>query len=414
MPVMSTRPVAVDLLILGGGIAGLWSLAQVRASGRSAILLEAHALGAGQTIASQGIIHGGVKYALGGAVGDASEAIAEMPAVWRACLRGEGSIDLRRARVLSDHQFLWTRRAIGSRIAGLVASKSLRAGVEPVADHDRPVAFENAPAGVDVYRVPEPVLDPRSLVESLAAPHERHCLRVDGDSIEFDALAGRLVGVRCRVGDDVVQIKAGVVLFAAGEGNEALLARAAGSLGGARPSPPAMQRRPLHMVMAREVRQDILPPMYAHAIGMSSGPLATVTSQRTAGGRMVWWIGGGIAESGIERSGSQQMRAALKEMASLAPWIDWSSVEWATMHIDRAEQNTESGKRPERPALEPWAGGLVCWPSKLAFAPLVAQQTLEAIERSPERTPQTPDPIPWAPAAPVARFPWEQEGLEWH
>ncbi len=61
-----------DIVILGGGIAGLWLLHRLRAAGYAAVLLEKSTLGDGQTIVSQGMIHGGMKYALAGALTGAS------------------------------------------------------------------------------------------------------------------------------------------------------------------------------------------------------------------------------------------------------------------------------------------------------------------------------------------------------
>ena len=63
-----TAPHSTDIVVFGGGIAGLWLLNRLRDEGNDAILLEADGLGAAQTLASQGIIHGGLKYALGGSV----------------------------------------------------------------------------------------------------------------------------------------------------------------------------------------------------------------------------------------------------------------------------------------------------------------------------------------------------------
>jgi hypothetical protein len=153
--------------------------------------------------------------------------------------------------------------------------------------------------------------------------------------------------------------------------------------------------------------------MYAHAVGLASGPLATVTSQRTPSGRMVWWIGGGIAEAGVRRSALEQIEETQREMRSLAPWIDWANTEWATLRIDRAERRTESGRRPERPSVELWAGLAVCWPSKLAFAPVVAADVSTLADTLAHSTPAAHDPIPGAPAAAVARLPWEREDVAW-
>ena len=51
-----THPLPIEVVIFGGGAAGLWLLDELVRAGRSTLLLEAHELGSGQTIASQGII----------------------------------------------------------------------------------------------------------------------------------------------------------------------------------------------------------------------------------------------------------------------------------------------------------------------------------------------------------------------
>ena len=47
-----------DLAIVGGGIAGLWTLHRALAAGYNAVLFEAADLGGIQSLASQGMIHG--------------------------------------------------------------------------------------------------------------------------------------------------------------------------------------------------------------------------------------------------------------------------------------------------------------------------------------------------------------------
>ena len=87
-----TSSYSTDIVIFGGGIAGLWLLNRLRDEGYQAILLETNGLGSGQTLASQGIIHGGLKYALGGNLTGAANVIASMPAHWRRCLDGTGDV----------------------------------------------------------------------------------------------------------------------------------------------------------------------------------------------------------------------------------------------------------------------------------------------------------------------------------
>ena len=99
---MGSPVIATDIAIIGGGIAGLWTLSQLRNQGFNAVLFEQEALGSYQTVGSQGMIHGGIKYALSGAWSGSSEAISAMPGVWRSCLAGEGKVDLRGCQILSE------------------------------------------------------------------------------------------------------------------------------------------------------------------------------------------------------------------------------------------------------------------------------------------------------------------------
>jgi hypothetical protein len=116
----------LDLLIFGGGAAGLWCLDRFRRAGYIALLLESTALAHGQTIQAQGIIHGGGKYALRG-VRDftAVRATKEMPERWRRSLRGEIEPDLRGTKVLSDQCHLWLPR-------GSMATRALSWGFMPL------------------------------------------------------------------------------------------------------------------------------------------------------------------------------------------------------------------------------------------------------------------------------------------
>src|SRR5262245_52665500 len=108
----------LDVLLFGGGAAGLWCLDRFRRAGYHAILLESNALGCGQTIQAQGIIHGGGKYALRGVRDfDAVRATSLMPDRWLRSLAGGSPPDLRGTKVLSDSCLLWLPR--GSAMARL-------------------------------------------------------------------------------------------------------------------------------------------------------------------------------------------------------------------------------------------------------------------------------------------------------
>ena len=107
-----TLSYSTDIVVFGGGVAGLWLLNRLRNEGYGVILLESNTLGCGQTVASQGIIHGGLKYAMTGSLTGASNVIADMPARWRNSLQGSieetFDIDLSNVRVTSDHYYMWS------------------------------------------------------------------------------------------------------------------------------------------------------------------------------------------------------------------------------------------------------------------------------------------------------------------
>jgi glycerol-3-phosphate dehydrogenase len=414
----------VDVLIFGGGIAGLWILARLRAAGYSCLLLEKHTLGAGQTIASQGIIHGGVKYALTGAASRASRAIAEMPGIWRACLAGDGEIDLQGSVVLSEHQYLWTTGGLGSRLMGLAATHAIRTAVERVPEAQRPPALASAPRRVDVYRVAEPVLCPRSVVSRLAEQLAPWIIVEDGAG--FARFTREATGqVRSAIvevaGAGELEIGARTFIFAAGEGNALLLEE----VGGEDSDAPiaGMQRRPLHMVMARG---RTLPPLYGHCVGLSDKPRITVTSQQDAaageGGRTVWYIGGQIAETGISRDREDQIAAAKRELGACLPWLPdaaraWEDTQWATLRIDRAEGLTPGGERPDEPVIAAQSNVIVAWPTKLGFAPAAAARVLSLVrERGGPSGRASAEParlIGRNGPPPVAPLPWEEVTLLW-
>ena len=84
----------IDVLIIGAGIAGLWTFNHLKSLGYDVLLLEKQSIGCGQTIAAQGIIHSGLKFSLAGKVNTLAKTISAMPDRWRDALQGNGQVDL--------------------------------------------------------------------------------------------------------------------------------------------------------------------------------------------------------------------------------------------------------------------------------------------------------------------------------
>ncbi len=386
-----SQTLSTDVLIAGGGIAGLWLNARLRANGYATLLLERESLGGGQSVKSQGIIHGGAKYALHGALSGASEAIADMPRRWREALDGSGELDLSGVRLLSDAHYLWSPGTLAGNLTSFFASKAVRGRVDQVKGEQLPPALQNPKFKGKVYRLAELVVDVPSLIARLADLAGDSLLAAD--AIEPLHEDGQLVGLRV----DGREIRAQRIVLSAGRGNAELLA----SLNVAQPS---QQLRPLHMVM---VKGPTLKPLYAHCLGGGPKPRITVTSHPGADGEWVWYLGGDLAEAdGVARDEAAQIEAARKELSQLLPWVDLSTARWATLRVERAEPAQSGLVRPDNAFLSDQGALLVGWPTKLALAPDFADRVLSHLERDGIR-PAVHPPLPELPRPVIGRTAWE-------
>lgn len=404
---MSRSALRVDCVIFGGGAAGLFTLARLRAAGVSAIVLESSALGAGQTRCAQGIIHGGTKYALGGILGSDSRAIADMPERWLRMAEGRAAPSLAGARLRARHCWLWRSDGIMGRLGMLGARLALRVRPEEVAAEDRPRVLQSVHGGV--LRLAEPVFDPCSVLGTIAA-HERGAIWLHrAESLEVRA-TDPVTSIRVVLSADdaqsperAVEIESSCVILAAGIGNESLRGRFGRPAG-------RTQRRPLHQVL---LRSRALPHLDGHCID-GDETRVTITSDLDDAGRVVWHLGGRLASTGIHADRTAQLRRAVQEIRAVLPSVPLDGVEGAAYRIDRAEP-LEGGRRPEDARLVEEGAILSLWPTKLALAPRAAELAAAAVlARAPRGGASIgrPDPgfVPRAPA--LAPPPWHDD-LEW-
>ena len=358
---MGTPTLYTDIVIIGGGVAGLWALNLLRERGYSAVLFEQEALGSHQTIGSQGMIHGGIKYALGGALTPGSQAIAAMPSLWRECLAGRGPVNLRGCEVLSDAFHVWSSGSLSARINSFFASKLLRGRVEALKPDAYPAPLRHPDFRGHVYRLEELVLDVPSLVSNLAKRHSGDMFCIDWDTASLQR-----VKRRARLVLPEVVLEPECLLLAAGCGNQALM-EALDS------ASPAMQRRPLQQVL---VKHSYAQPLFAHCLGNRPSPRLTITSHRCSDGHPVWYLGGDLATAGAGESPERLVDHARGELAELLPWLDLGECEWRTLTLDRAEHAQAGLMRPDTAFVGPVAdvdNALVAWPTKLTLTPRLGE-----------------------------------------
>jgi hypothetical protein len=383
----------IDVAVFGGGIAGLWLLNRLRTLGFDAHLFEKNALGAGQTIASQGIIHSGVKYTFDDVKRPQSEALSSMPKIWMDCIAGRGEVNLRGTEILAEHQLMFTTGGLLNRVAGAVATKALRSDVSTVDRSDLPEVFQASEFRGKVYRLEEPVLATKTVLAALC------------NSATYRAEAG----IIHRTGERVTEILLGggaridlrprACIFTSGEGNEWF----AGKLG--MEITKVAQRRPLRMFLARGLPHKL----FAHNLVPEPKPRVTVTTHNL-NGEHVWYLGGNLAEKAVGMSRSDALRWAQLEMTELFPWLNWKRVHWAIHDVDRAEPLANKFL-PSGPTITTIGNAALAWPTKLALAPALTLQALRWLEQLGV-TPSHKETILPLPSAEPAQYPWE-EVREW-
>lgn len=382
----------VDVVIIGGGIAGLWTLARLRQSGYDAWLVESSRIGGIQSIASQGIIHGGTKYALGGKLGDSAKAIGDMPRIWNECLEGSGELDLSAVEVHTTTQLMWSTRSAVSRVAGFFAGKLMEDRMTQMDRAAYPEPFNHADFDGVIYRLNEPVLNTASLMSELHRQLSAFCLK--GNVVLNADEPGR---VSCRDGmsGTALELNARQIVLAAGEGNESLLQQL-------QRHAPLMQRRPVHMTL---LKSGQLPSVYAHCLSASANPRLTITSTRVDD-ETCWYVGGNIAETGIHRNREEQIEACKKELQEVLPWMDFQQCQWSALMLNRAEIQTPGNKRPDSCYVNAHQSVITAWPTKLAFAPRVASEVMSKLVESAVTPSNRQQARPDWPEPQLATWPW--------
>lgn len=396
---MVKTDVTTDMVILGGGIAGLWLLHRLKALGFSAILVETNTLGGGQTCKSQGIIHGGMKYALQGVLTSEAQAMADLPNRWRACLEGKGEIDLSAVPVLSRHHYLWSPSRIAAKLGGFLAGATLSSKVKSLAKNDYPTAFQHPKFKGDVYALDEMVLDVPSLINVLTKKYADVIFKIDAmqaDDLHLDA-NGQLKAITIRHATQCATLEAKHFIFTAGAGNELIIDKV-------KQPAIAMQRRPLHMVMVKLPFNDAL---YAHCLGFGARPRLTITTHYLSDGSAVWYLGGLLAEEGVSRDQAAQIKAAKKELTSLFSWLDFSGAVFDSFLIDRAEPLQKGGLKPDTSFVSQFNNMIIAWPTKLALAPKLADEIIKQLQASPSATSDLSALQHWATPE-IAKPIWEE------
>lgn len=370
-----------DIVIIGAGIAGLWLHARLRRLGYNSLLLEREAIGCGQTIASQGIIHSGLKYAFAGKINKLAQNISAMPDRWRAALNGVGDIDLRGARMNANSQYMLIPSGFMGGLVKLVTAQTLGKSVRDIPKSEWPEEIKKSGFKGSVIFMGEPVLDIPSVLKTLSEQHQDSIRslplssRAKSRDLTNNQIPPRLSvgrndkdGVEIHLDDYTIQTQK--IIYTAASSNHPAAKQASHDKG------LQTQARPLLMGFLKPAPFEF----YAHLVGTSEKPVATITTHKMEDGTLVWYLGGAVAEREKEADPQEVINAAKKGFTKYLPKLDLSNVEWSTLPIDRIEgKSNVDGWMPDTPTVHSADNAYYCWPTKLTFAPLLADRIIEKL-----------------------------------
>tara|TARA_A100001035_G_scaffold233938_1_gene196863 strand:+ start:10501 stop:11634 length:1134 start_codon:yes stop_codon:yes gene_type:complete len=352
------------IVIIGSGIAALWTANLLNENGFDVIVLEKDSVASNQTIASQGMIHGGTKYSLDGVLTKATQSISEMPSTWRDALNGNGKVDLSESKINAHSQVLWSADTLHSKILSFFGSKAMSSKMQPIDKKEHP-AFSSKDFKGSLFKLNELVVDVQSVVANLTKNLDGKIIKAKGTKILLSN--GKVIGIETSIG----KLECDELILAAGEGNEQILKNS-----NVKSFP--MQTRPLAMGMVYMNKN--IPDIFGHHLGSSSRPKVTI-STHYINKKQILYIGGEVSESGVNLSDEQQVIKIERSLKEALSWIDLDIDKIEVLRINRAEAKNKNVLKPDSFFIGRNDGLMVCWPTKLAFAPLIAENVLDELNK---------------------------------
>lgn len=395
------REINLDMVIFGGGVAGLWTLYKAGQKGYSSLLVESDSLGSGQTIVSQGIIHGGFKYLLPHMTReDSAHEIRNMPELWRGFLSGKDRPDLRGV-IRSDSCYVWIPNDVPRGWDRALSLGTRILSTKPKISTKNPEWLEKSASRI--YSLDEPIVDTSALLYQLALPNIDRIIYSDNSYLEFNTHKKDQIDyitLKDKMTDDMINVIPKKVIFTAGKGNQDL-AQKIGL------KDDIMQKKIIRHAI---VYGDSVPAFYGHCIGNMGGAYMTITTHNDFKNRNVWNIGGDIADKGAEMSSSDFSGYIAREISRKLPYIDLGNFKISCFNATKAEVKTTGMKRPKGISFIERGNVIIGWPTKLALAPVFADKLISSLCFSPEKRKED---FPFKPIKPIiAKAPWEVENRE--
>lgn len=402
------------MLIIGGGVVGLWLLRDAIDSGLSAILIERSELGARQSGHSHAYIHQGHLYA---DRADLAEDLRDVFDTWSDFLGqhddvkiAEGSFFGFEDPLMQEHrQAFWGSTNLPFEAAG----------------SSRPLP-DALLGGVVVSGLwsPEVMVNGSALLNALADGLQDYMMRTaahDKQRIQFHSDGGFVTAASIPGQNGRIVVRPRVVVLAAGEENENLAIRA----GAQRTTRGLQQIRKAHMLVVRG-SADELPPLAG--VFPDVGPL--FIASRKVDRDVIWLISDGRSEQMSSYSDHSRSDARwwvpriLEKIFQISPTCSAAreELQWGVYEAPKSERTAESSDGlPHEDAIEMYGleNVFAAWPTKLTLAPAVSQRLLPILHQQVTTYGSAGTPLALSSAWKSSRMPpsvaperWERTLLE--
>ena len=242
----------------------------------------------------------------------------------------------------------------------LLAQRVLGSSARNVPEAEWPEGLRSSGFRGSAVFMGEPVVDMPSLIRALAEPWRDNIRRIGLTESEAPIEFLRAQGIEAKA-----------VLFTGAAGNERIARDNRHDEG------LDTQHRPLLQGMLKPAPF----PLYAHFVGRSDKPVATITTHEAADGSLVWYLGAAIAERPKQADPAEVYAAARKAFATYLPKVDLTDVQWATWPIDRVEGKSASFWLPDAPTVHRVGNVMYGWPTKLTFTPMLGDMVAAELDK---------------------------------
>lgn len=354
-----------DCIIFGGGVCGVWIDAILTENGYHTCLLEKDKIGGEQTLLSQGIIHKGMKYLLGGSTPKIANLLLASTKIWEESFAGSYQVDLQKTEIYTNKQLVWNENNLFSSFFAKSSQQAFRSEIQKLNSSEIPKWLTHRPK--NIFWLREKVINAHSMMKNFYQKYKKHYYQYSLEKENF-SLEKQKDWVGLKLPKENILLWTKKIILAAGKGNE--------KLAKIFNIPYKMQLRSLSMLV---VEHNEPLSIYGHCITTSSKPLFTISSHPKSSGKIVWYLGGKIAE--VQKGQTQDFQKT-SDLLQKNIRINLQKAHWKSIVVQRAEPYQKNTILPEKPYIKDHQNVIVCAPVKLAFAPLIAIETHKILQKN--------------------------------